>query len=1778
MAHQVEPMDIDSDFDNKENSLHHNNVLPFTEKGYEELDVSELNMKLRYSVTPASSPMSKSYTANCLDNRSLDSGDDTLNVTINENCNLTRSLNSNLTKNDSVVKSNKTLPLQTISTEQCVDSNRNTSVLRPLDTTITQDNANVTVTVNVPSDMDDHLLSSSSSAVQTPEATTPTKEIPKSDGGSPIMRGLKSVLNMFRSSQSPIPSADSDDVVKPDILSPLESSVAIEEAKTKAMLVSTPISAHRKKETSPTKRNSPTKEPIVFNEDLEKELQWKDETTIIFSQERIPIHKLFFPLGQAGAQKPTSSQEVATPQKTQDLDSTVEYMDISYNDSIRDRTMTDIQELANKTDGTVGTESDGEFVDCETTFTKNESLLEDNNKTPVNKTQDLTIDVENISENTSSRLKQIVLNTTQDILDATLSITPEDLLPESFIKKPELSEQVTQSTDTITDVPNETHLDKSNEINDTKILNDTLHNLSTTEENIPNVNETIDILNQTEDSQDPNSTKTFDIEPNLDHTLDIIKPTECTDDPNLSKILENVFPETIIELKQEEPLNEPVKDHALTSEENERLAEVEKNLNQVTELNKTDTVSPQDNNITITTDSGSEMLNEVDKTSQIPDNEKELVPVKEASMTELAAEVPLPDEDDLEKELISDSPNEEINSLPLDLVDDIIVQTEKPVTTQNVEVVNTNQEVLTELERNENICDKVSETPLTSDKLDSINQDAAPFVPLAHEVVPEVVEALNVDNYQVTDKDIVDPVDLLPESVTNETVGTEAEKIVDQVHNDVEIKSDSVIETLNATVQFNTEEREKQGHVSTVDSVIELKPLPDIINQTALLNVENILSEAIPEPVIQELSTVLPENYENVVKEEVISEATMTKDIPELLTQAQVSEVEKPDHDTVQKAVIDIGEINKSIVSAPTQTNVIQETPVATNVDASSDLGNLDVVTAESHKLGHEVPPVEKVDTPISENIESNADDDEIILSENNSPFVSVIAENIPEQMKPTDNVDNPNVDDSEQVATTDRVVLTPPASPPIASKGYNFNFDEIDDPFATKTKIRMSPSFETPNKTVELASTKSADKITPKKEINNRRKSQPERKRPSASKRKFNSTFSGAVDGQTAETIETSGDGDFKLESQPNVALEPNNIMIKEDKILEEMKNVQENTLDVTEEVLKQEQEINVVVETPSRVPSDDLKITSSSEQSTYFSAGTSSSESIPSRNVFNLPEIDDMNFNPFATKSKMRQSPPPSLDATIENPFATKSKIKSTPESSMILPDNEVVNDEENAIAGLINDKIDFELMEKDASGNLSNVTSSSKATDDRNGTVREVNTDNDDTVEGPFLEADDLNPDDKMSDFDGENIDMMQFNELPTQGNDDNGELFIDAEAFEFLLNQNKSNTVVDSGKESLFLKFDPLFAKRMSSITSDGLVASLNKIQKRQSTPTKAAMPVKEEKSPIPGPSNLNVTQDMDVSEEFNDDLNVTVSKPMMVVPPAVNPVTPRNKSLTPNRSNRRSITFTSPAMAVIDRLLSLSGNTSLMHDTSVTQPTREQNEADLALTQLRELLAEKEIHVYSLRSESKELKDRLSSLESHLKSLEEESQDRLKKINDLNTRLAEKTKINKGMAAVVEEYERTIASLISETAQDKKRHAEERIKLINERDEQTAHLASMEVSFSDLHSKYEKSKQVILNCKANEDTYKKSIKAFEENLTKMQNNYELLKQHATSKLNHANQELEKMNRAHEAEVLKLNAMIKRKDLHITSLEESLAQKTKANEELTAICDELINKVG
>ena len=73
-------------------------------------------------------------------------------------------------------------------------------------------------------------------------------------------------------------------------------------------------------------------------------------------------------------------------------------------------------------------------------------------------------------------------------------------------------------------------------------------------------------------------------------------------------------------------------------------------------------------------------------------------------------------------------------------------------------------------------------------------------------------------------------------------------------------------------------------------------------------------------------------------------------------------------------------------------------------------------------------------------------------------------------------------------------------------------------------------------------------------------------------------------------------------------------------------------------------------------------------------------------------------------------------------------------------------------------------------------------------------------------------------------------------------------------------------------------------------------------------------------------------------------------------------------------------------------------------------------------------------------------------------------------------------------------------------------------------------------------------------------------------------YELLKSHAEETLEKANREIENMAKSQDAEMARLSAMLKKAEMKVTSLERGVEQKTKENEELTAICDELIAKVG
>ncbi|VVC88571.1 unnamed protein product [Leptidea sinapis] len=372
--------------------------------------------------------------------------------------------------------------------------------------------------------------------------------------------------------------------------------------------------------------------------------------------------------------------------------------------------------------------------------------------------------------------------------------------------------------------------------------------------------------------------------------------------------------------------------------------------------------------------------------------------------------------------------------------------------------------------------------------------------------------------------------------------------------------------------------------------------------------------------------------------------------------------------------------------------------------------------------------------------------------------------------------------------------------------------------------------------------------------------------------------------------------------------------------------------------------------------------------------------------------------------------------------------------------------------------------------------------------------------------------------------QNINLIDFENLPINDvKNNNGEIFIDAETFELFLNKNIKNVVIDSGKESLFLKFDPLFAQRLSLVSQN---KDLGKdfFQKNNSHVGDNNVPQ--------GLNNLascSVNRELSdcVSEEYTNVVNTC--KPIMAVSPTPNSVA-AIKSTKLTRDNRQLITLSSPAMAAIEQMLSYNGNS---HTSLLDQDITIHNINPLQIC-LREMLARKETDVNRIQSQNEDLKDRLIEAEYQVKFLKHKSEETLRDYANINERVKKKTEMNKKIAAVLEEYERKIESLVSNLDHYRKCNSDERAKLLRECDEQAGHVSSIEYSYNDLFCKYKKNKQIILSLKLNEDEYKKTFENIDERVLEMQTNYKLLKQNTTVKLNDANEEYEKMMKVHEAE--------------------------------------------
>lgn len=410
----------------------------------------------------------------------------------------------------------------------------------------------------------------------------------------------------------------------------------------------------------------------------------------------------------------------------------------------------------------------------------------------------------------------------------------------------------------------------------------------------------------------------------------------------------------------------------------------------------------------------------------------------------------------------------------------------------------------------------------------------------------------------------------------------------------------------------------------------------------------------------------------------------------------------------------------------------------------------------------------------------------------------------------------------------------------------------------------------------------------------------------------------------------------------------------------------------------------------------------------------------------------------------------------------------------------------------------------------------------------------------------------------------------------------DMFIDATSLDYLVKcaeSNRNHNLIDRGKESLFVKFDPLYARKFGNASSHTeLVADYTEADGGYETGSAISV-----STDVAMPKHT-----MSVGSMHSVGIK---DKPMQVVPPVVNseaakPISNLTRS-TPALTRSVSAILT-PTQVTTDKLINFAGSSP---PTAAPRSPRYHNyssqEGDRLQT-VRHLLKKQDQEVLQLRQENRELKSLLQDgehnhhrtiehLEAKVKKLKEEKEALLDRENKLLQQINDKMISNKQMSIVMEEYEKTISSLIGEQQREKVGSMETVERLTIEKEQALNHLTSMEGSFNDLLSKYERGKSVILETREREKIYEQKLAEYEAGIQKYESLYNDLKQVTEDKLSNANDTLDIIKKNHNVEVTKLNAIIKKHEITIASLHESVVQKTRDNEELTRICDQLINEV-
>ncbi|XP_055377978.1 uncharacterized protein LOC129609861 isoform X3 [Condylostylus longicornis] len=400
---------------------------------------------------------------------------------------------------------------------------------------------------------------------------------------------------------------------------------------------------------------------------------------------------------------------------------------------------------------------------------------------------------------------------------------------------------------------------------------------------------------------------------------------------------------------------------------------------------------------------------------------------------------------------------------------------------------------------------------------------------------------------------------------------------------------------------------------------------------------------------------------------------------------------------------------------------------------------------------------------------------------------------------------------------------------------------------------------------------------------------------------------------------------------------------------------------------------------------------------------------------------------------------------------------------------------------------------------------------------------------------------------------------MDEFKSIGNDNNVDLIFQSCDFEYL-SKRGSNTVRDTRKDSILLKFDPLLGKPVPAPTN---LFNRSTIHEEEDTI-----------SPETSIGNRIRNREKEFQIESN---NILINVPTTnVESQSKKQKSPIKLSINKKDITRSSNTFDSPLLEEfenLERRLELEEREAVVNKMSVdviSNNLKIENDVQPNENINSEInsIEKQDLKMEDLEKKIKNEVLKTEDVEKKLKDAEQREEALLKRITDKDKTIAK-------MGGVIEAYEKAIAELIAEKEQITQNYEKQMEEIKAERDLNKQHLESLESTFTDLHVKYERSKQLLAKLKASEEELQAEKKRNLENLGLQEQRYEKMKNHAMQQLEIANNKLEHLTKNHQLEITKLKALLKKEEIAKSSVNEQLIQKSKENEELVKICEELIN---